>query len=55
MFICGQVYSLYIELWKWPKDYRTYMKIYTATRSIREVLVQVADKVPPNLLIESLR
>ena len=38
MFICGQMYSTYIQLWKFLKCYRTYMKINAFTITSEEAL-----------------
>ena len=38
MSLCGQVYSLYICLWKCLEGYRTNLKVSSVTRSIEEVL-----------------
>ena len=38
MFICGQVYSAYIQAWKLPDRYRTNLNFTPVTRFTKEVL-----------------
>ena len=38
MFTCGQMYITYIQLWKWPDDYKTNLKVIFFTRNSEEVL-----------------
>ena len=38
MFICGQMYSTYIYLCKWPEGYRTNMKVTSGSRISEEAL-----------------
>ena len=38
MFICGQVYSAYIQTWKLPDTYRTNLNLKPFTRFTEELL-----------------
>ena len=53
MFLCGQVYSAYIQAWKLPDTYtyRTNLNLTPATRLTQEVLDITGNWVSPNLLI----
>ena len=54
MLICGQMYSTYVQLKKWPEGYRSNLKVTPVTR-ISEEEVETNLKGSPNLLIESVR
>ena len=51
MFICGQVFSAYVQVWKLPESYRTNLNLRPVTRYTKEVLETTGNWVSLNLLI----
>ena len=51
MFICGQMYSTYIQLWKCLECYRTNFLTKPVTRSSEEAIESSLKGVSLNLLI----
>ena len=55
MSLYGQMYNPKLQQWKRPEAYRTYMKINTVTRFIKEVLEPMESLWGfPNRLIDEL-
>ena len=51
MFLCGQMYSPYIQLWKLPESYRTNLKVTPVTRPNEDILETSLNGFPLSINI----